>query len=440
MKQTSWPVPALRLAFAAAILSVAGAVLPVGAPVGLGVAYAVLLVAAVIDWSLTVPPRLVGVTRAVPASLSLGEHSSIRWEVSNPSTRALVVAVADELVASLHAERRRFRARVPSGGTALASAAFRPSRRGEFNMSAVAVRVQGPMGLMCRQSTRQLAGSIRVFPPFRSKKEAELRIDRARLLEVGLRSAAARGGGTEFDQLREYGVDDEFRRIDWAATARSARPIVKTYRAERNQVVIALLDNGRTMAGRVDDVPRVEHAMDAAMALTAVATRLGDRIGLIAFDRRVRAVLPASQSQTQFGRVVNAMYRLEPELAESDYRGAFTEMMVRFRRRAMVVLLTELADQSLQETLLRDLPLVVRNHLVVVGSVRDPQVQHWAEAEPSDAGTAYRKAAAISALADRRRLAAMLTAMGATVVDALPGELAPRLSDAYLKVKATGRL
>src|SRR4051794_33019094 len=117
-------------------------------------------------------------------------------------------------------------------------------------------------------------------------------MDRNRILEVGLRSAQGRGGGTEFEQLREYTVDDEFRRMDWAATARASKPIVRTYRAERNQTVITMLDNGRIMAGRVDDVPRVEHAMDAVMMLTAVATRLGDRAGLVAFDSPGRAVGP----------------------------------------------------------------------------------------------------------------------------------------------------
>ena len=139
---------------------------------------------------------------------------------------------------------------------------------------------------------------LRVYPPFRSRDEAELRINRARILEVGLRSAQGRGGGTEFDQLREYSVDDEFRRIDWSATARAGKAIVRTYRAERNQTVISLLDNGRVMAGRVDDVPRVEHAMDAVMMLTAVATRLGDRAGLVVFDRDVRAVVPPATAAT----------------------------------------------------------------------------------------------------------------------------------------------
>ena len=149
---------------------------------------------------------------------------------------------------------------------------------------------------------------LRVYPPFRSRDEAELRINKARILEVGLRSAQGLGGGTEFDQLREYTVDDEFRRIDWAATARAGKAIVRTYRAERNQTVISLLDNGRVMAGRVDDVPRVEHAMDAVMMLTAVATRLGDRAGLVVFDREVRAVVPPAHGRDQLGRVTEAMY------------------------------------------------------------------------------------------------------------------------------------
>ena len=438
-KRRSRPVPTGRLALAAAALSVIGA-LAFGPPAGLLLAYGFLVVLAGGDWVLTIAPSKVGVKRTIPASMSLGDTGTITWDVRNGGPRKARITLSDEFPPSLGAGTRRARLVIGSGTTSDASTTIAPSRRGDFTPSELVVRVAGPLGLVARQAPRHEPQTIRVFPPFRSKKEAELRIERARMLEVGMRSAAARGGGTEFDQLRDYGVDDEFRRIDWAATARAGRPIVKTFRAERNQVVIVLVDNGRTMAGRVDDVPRVEHAMDAVMALTAVATRIGDRIGMIVFDRTVRATLPASQSRVQFERVVNALYRLEPELAESDYRGAFTEMLVRFRKRALVVLLTELADQSLQDTLLRDLPLVARSHLVVIGAVRDPEVQRWSEISPADSGSAYRKAAAISALNERRRLSVTLSALGTTVVDAAPGQLAPRLVDAYLRAKATGRL
>jgi uncharacterized protein (DUF58 family) len=436
----SWPVPTWRLGAAAAVLSVVAALLPPAAPWGLAVVYGALLAAAATDWFLAVAPGRMGVVRILPASLTLGQVGTVRWEVANPGRRAVRVALSDELAPSLQPGSRRVRLRVPPGGAAAATTDVRPRRRGDFCPAELVVRVEGPLGLVARQGSRSDPAVLRVFPPFRSKQEAELRIDRARILEVGLRSAKARGGGTEFEQLRDYVVDDEFRRIDWAATARAGRPIVRTFRAERNQVVLILLDNGRTMAGRVEGVPRLEHAMDAVMMLTAGATRLGDRAGLVAFDRQVRAVVPPTQARAQFGRIVEAMYRLEPELAESDYRGAFIETLVRFRRRALLVILTELADQAVQETLLRDLSLVARSHLVLIGAVRDPDVQRWAESDPTDAGAAYRKAAAVAALADRRRLVATLAAMGATVVDALPGQLAPQLADAYLRVKATGRL
>ncbi|HET9541683.1 MAG TPA: hypothetical protein VFP02_01285, partial [Acidimicrobiales bacterium] len=196
----------------------------------------------------------------------------------------------------------------------------------------------------------------------------------------------------------------------------------------------------RVMAGQVGDVPRVEHAMDAVMMLTAVATRLGDRAGLVAFDHEVRAVVSPGHGPGQLGRVTEAMYRLEPALVESDYRGAFTATLARFRRRALLVVLTELVEQAVGEFLAPALPLICARHLVVIGAVQDPEVLAWANATPTGTEEAYRKASAVAALQERDRTIARLQGLGATVVDAAPGRLAPQLADAYLKVKATGRL
>ncbi len=434
------PVPSGRLALAAAVLSAVVVALPVPAPLGLLIVLGALVLAAAVDGLLAPRPATVGFDRDFPAVLPLNGEGRIAWTVTNPGRRALRVGFSDELAPSLRAGTRRVRLTVPAHGRITAETTIQPSRRGRFEPAEVVVRVAGPLGLVARQRRRQLPGLLRVYPPFTSRKEAELRIDRARILEVGLRSARGRGGGTEFDQLRDYGVDDESRRIDWAATARSGKAIVRTYRAERNQTVIVALDNGRTMAGQVAGVARVEHAMDAVLMLTAVATRLGDRAGLIAFDRRVRAIVAPGHRADQMTRVSEAMYQLEPELAESDYRGAFTETLVRFHRRALLVVLTELADQALGDTLLPALPLILRSHLVVVASVRDPDLLRWASSPADDASAAYRKAAAQVALEQRRALAAQLRGLGATGVVAPPGALAPALADAYLKVKATGRL
>jgi uncharacterized protein (DUF58 family) len=458
-----WPVLTWRLVVAAAVGSLVVLLLPVRPPLGLWVVNGVLLVAAVVDWWLAVPPSEVEVERELPGIVPLGAQARVVWRISHrggrargararagsgpgdprpwdPLGRGIRVRVADELAPSLGAGTRRVRVVVPPRGRVTAATVVRPSRRGRFTPTEIVVRVEGPLGLVARQRRRRLPGVLRVYPPFDSRDEAELRVNKARILEVGLRSAQGRGGGTEFDSLREYGVDDEFRRIDWAATARSGKPIVRTYRAERNQTVLLLLDSGRTMAGRVADVPRLDHAMDAVMMLTSLATRLGDRAGLVAFDREVRAVVGPGHARDQLSRVTEAMYQLQPLLVESDYRGAFAETLARFRRRAMLVVLTELAEQAVSETLLPALPLIARDHLVVVASVSDPEVRGWALATPVEPGAAYRKAAAVAALADRRRTVARLRGLGAVVVDAPPGRLAPDLADAYLRVKATGRL
>jgi len=434
------PVPTRRLAVVAAIAAVLVLLAPVQPGWTILIVELALLGAAAADVILAPAPARILVERELPGVLPLDGEGEVAWHARNPTARRLTVWLADELAPSLRPTSRRARLRLPPNARVTARAGLHPSRRGRFTPTELVLRVEGPFGLAARQRRRQLPGLLRVYPPFKSRQEAELRIDRTRILEVGLRSARGQGGGTEFDSLREYGVDDESRRIDWAATARTTKVIVRTYRAERNQTVLVLLDTGRTMAGQVDDVPRLDHAMDAVMMLTAVATRLGDRAGLVAFDQDVRAIVGPGHARGQLSRVTEAMYTLEPRLVESDYRRTFAQTLSRFRRRALLVLLTELAEAPVAESLLPALPLVARDHLVVVAGIRDPCVDEWAAAVPANAGEAYRKAAAVDALDVRRRTVARLRGLGATVVDAPPGRLAPELADAYLHLKATGRL
>ena len=432
------PVLTARLAVVLAVAAVIPLVLPSAATV-VGVTIAALVFAG-LDWWFAPHPDTVVVERDLPRVVPLGASGTVSWAVRNPTDRPQRVEIADELAPSLRATRRRTRLALPASGRVRSSTEIRPTRRGLFRPSALSVRTYGPLRLAGRQATRALPGELRVFPRFRSREEAELRITRGRILEIGLRSAQGVGGGTEFEQLREYGPDDEFRRIDWPATARSGRAIVRTFRAERNQTVLQLLDAGRVMAGRIDDVPRLEHAMDGVMTLTTVATRLGDRAGLVTFDREVRSIIPPAHARGQLSRVTEAMYALEPELVESDYAGAFSQTLARFRRRALLVIFSELAEQAMAETLLPALPLVLKNHIVIIASVADPEVTRWARAVPGETGTSYRKAAAIAALEERRRLAARLRGLGATVVDETPQRFAAALADAYLEIKSRGRL
>lgn len=447
------PLPAPRLALLVALAAGALALLPDLGTVRLGgvgldgrfvALNLALLVAALLDGLAAPPPGAVAVERQHPRAVTLDQPAAITWEVSSASRRrwgsARRVWLADQLPPSLHAAARRVMVRLPARGSARATVEMRPHRRGRFTPDQLVVRTSGPLGLVHKQRARSLPGSLKVLPPFRSAREAELSLRRARILEVGLRSARGRGGGTEFDSLRELTPDDETRRIDWSATARSQRPIVRTYRAERNQTVLFLLDSGRTMAGRVDGLPRMEYAMDGAMLLAELATGLGDRMGLVAFDLDVTVTIEPSARRSQRAQITERLFDLEPALAESNYRNVVTHVLARYRRRSLLVLATELVPEAVDQFLLPVLPLLIRTHVVVVAAVRDPDLVHWTTHTTADTDGAFLRASAIAALSRREELAARLRGQGAVVIDVEPSRFATALGDAYLDAKAVGRL
>lgn len=434
----TWPVPTVWFALVVALSALALLAWPGRSWVALLVIEAIVLVVFVADAVVCTAPRRIQVSRSAPAVTSVGDHGEISWTVGNPSAAVARVTVADALWPSLGATRRRASLRLRPRARAQVRATITPSRRGRFPLDAVTVRVTGPLRMASKQANRSVPGSIRVMPAYPSRDAVTRRV--ARVLD-GSRSVRRAGAGAELDQLRDYTPDDEFRRVDWAASLRLQRPIVKQYRAERNQNLVLLLDNGRVMAGTVGGVPRVEHAMDAALAVTQAASRLDDRVGLVTFDRQVRSIVVPNNGRGQLSRVAEALYLLEPDLDESAYTAAFSAAAARFRRRSLYVVLTDLAEATVEQALLPALPILTRRHVVVVAGVQDPAVAAWARGgHVTSAADAYREAAAIAALSRRGRAVARLRAAGAVVVDAVPGRLGIELVDTYLALKSSGRL
>jgi uncharacterized protein (DUF58 family) len=449
----SWPVPTWRLPAALLGIGLALLLFSTGAATAAIAANAFVALAVVVDLALAPSPRTIGVRRDVDRVMSIDVPGPLRWTVANPARRSVTIELADALPESLRVDGRRARLRIPAGGRRHADRTLVPARRGTIAMGPITLRVHGPLGLLVRQADVAVHDEVRVHPAFPSREDAELALQQAQRQSEGLRTIRLRGQGTDFESLREYTPDDESRRIDWAATARAQKPIVRTYRAERNQQVLVLLDHGRTMAGRMgrtalDDTdeqraavaPRLEHAMDAVMALTRVATGMGDRVGLVAFSDAVGVGVPPRAGSAQLSRIVQALADVELDLVEPDYRAAFAETLVRHRRRALVIVMTDLAAAPVTQSLIPAAPLLSRRHLLMVGSATDPTVRSWTTGVPRDAAAAYRMAAALKAEGERRRSARLLRNLGAEVVDEPPAVLPTALIDAYLDLKSTGRL
>jgi uncharacterized protein (DUF58 family) len=279
---------------------------------------------------------------------------------------------------------------------------------------------------------------VRALPPFGSRRHLPSRLARLRELD-GRTSLHVRGQGTEFDSLREYVVGDDVRSIDWRGTARGQTVVVRTWRPERDRHVLVVLDTSRTSAGRVGDAPRLDAAMDAALLLAALASRAGDRVDLLAADRRVRAAVQRRTGAQLLPALVEAMAPLEPELLEADWSAIVGAIRARTSQRALVVLLTSLEAAPVEESLLPVLGPLTAHHQVLVASVADPAVLAMADGR-SDADAVYSAAAAERTVAERDRVAALLERLGVEVVDAAPDALPPALADRYLALKAAGRL
>lgn len=430
----------------AALLAALGA-LPVGiwepSWTGILAVNAPLALACACDAALAAPVRRLGLTRSGDTSVRLGESADVTLTVTNPSGRPLRAHLRDawppsNWEAGTEVASSRHRPAVPAGERRRVTTRLRPTRRGDRRADRVTIRSYGPLGLFARQGNHKVPWTVRVLPPFTSRKHLPSKLARLRELD-GRTSVLTRGEGTEFDSLREYVPGDDTRSIDWRATARRTTVAVRTWRPERDRHILLVLDTGRTSAGRVGDVPRLDASMDAALLLAALASRAGDRVDLLAYDRRVRALVQGRAAGDVLPSLVNAMAGLEPELLETDARGLAAIALRTAPRRSLIVLLTSLDAAPVEEGLLPVLSGLTQRHTVLVASVADPYIARMAKARGSTEGV-YEAAAAAQAQTERHRTAERLRRRGVTVVDATPDDLAPALADAYLALKAAGRL
>ncbi|MEV5938040.1 DUF58 domain-containing protein [Streptomyces sp. NPDC051994] len=429
-----------------ALLAALGSI-PVGvfAPgwAGMLAVNAPLALAILCDYACAAPVRKLQFTRSGDTSVRLGDAAEVVLTITNPSNRRLRAQLRDAWPPSswpsgAEQTASRHRLTIPAGERRRLSTALRPTRRGDRRADRITIRSYGPLGLAARQGSHQVPWTVRVLPPFASRKHLPSRLARLRELD-GRTSVLTRGDGTEFDSLRAYVPGDDTRSIDWRATARQGIVAVRTWRPERDRHILVVLDTGRTSAGRVGDVPRLDASMDAALLLAALASRAGDRVDLLAYDRRVRAQVQRRAAGELLPALVNAMAPLEPALVETDALGLSAAALKHAPRRSLIVLLTTLDAAPVEEGLLPILPQLTRRHTVLVASVADPHIQQMS-ARRGTVEAVYDAAAAGKTQEQRLRTAEMLRRQGAIVVDAIPNELAPALADAYLELKAGGRL
>ncbi len=378
------------------------------------------------------------VVRQVPGSLALGVPVEVRLRVRNLSGLRLRCEVHDHHPASVECEGLPRRLALAPQEWGELNYQVRPVARGEAQFLAAELRIFSPLGLWQIKRLSGTASRVRVYPNFRALARYTLLATDNRLSQIGVLQVRRRGEGTEFHQLREYRQGDSQRAIDWKATARTARLIAREYEDEKDQRVLLVVDCGRRMAAKDGDLSHFDHTLNSALLLAHVAARQGDAVGMLTMGGVSRYCEPR-KSLAAVHALMNRAYDIEPTLAVPDYQQAATNVMRHLRRRALVILLTNLRDED-DDGLMPALGLLRTRHLVVLASLREAIIARALTARVDSFDRAVTHAAAADYLAARERVFRRIGAAGVIALDVEPERLPIALVNRYLELKRGGRL
>lgn len=402
-----------------------------------------------------VKPNAVKVTRYPLQRLSIGRDNPVVLSVQSWKQVAKI-SLRDYYPLEFEVSTATLEASLEANSSQELTYMIHPDSRGEFQWGDIQVRQLGPWGLAWHDRKIPASQTVAVYPDLIGLRSLSIRLT---LQNTGtMRQSRRLGMGTEFAELREYGIGDDTRLIDWKATARRSRPLVRVLEPEREQTLIILLDRGRLMTAQVQGLKRFDWGLNATLSLALAGLNRGDKVGIGVFDREVTTWIPPERGQHQLSKLIERLTPIQPTLLEPDYVGAVTKLVNQQTRRALVVLITDLVDVTASAELLAALARLTPRYLPFCVTLGDPQVDRLAHTpttlHPSksplfkgglggdrDAVTAtYARAVALDLLAQRQVAFAQLKQKGVLVLDAPANQISEQLVDRYLQLKARNLL
>ncbi len=455
------PTPRLLLF---AVAGVALVVLTGSHDAGLTIALlwlAAIVVLALVDAFLAPRSGQVHWTRDHENKLSLGVWNAVTLDLHSSLQRPVALRVRDAVPGQM-AARGESRHGECTGSWRFSYRVF-PIHRGDYRFGPVTARYLGPLGLAWKQRSVDLDDNVKVYPNLQAIRNYEMLLRRGHLAEIGLHNSRRWGEGTEFERLRSYSPDDQYRRINWKATAKTGSPIVVDYQTERSQNVIIALDTGRLMATRLplaisslnqDEaasevaaetaapvaLTRLDFSVNAALLLSFVSQEYGDRVGLLAFSDRVTRYVAPRSGRRQFLLLTESLYNLEAEATATDFLTASAYLGRRNPRRSLIVLFTDLAESYSAAQLVSTMAQLRRRHLPLVVTMQDPEIQRLATQAPRDTRSVYERSVARQLLDERAKVLVSLRAAGVLTLDVRADALTPSVINRYLEVKARSAL
>ncbi len=426
--------PLVRLLLAAAICALAA--VPIRILLAPTLGFLVVIVAlALTDWRISRGDPHPQVERVLPDRMVRGRGADMLYRVSRVR-RPAVVTVLDEMPEELGGDLLIDRIRIGPDQRREVSREIMPLRRGVFEMGPIYAAWQSRLGLFQFRAARPARGSAVIFPPASATQARAGLTHRSLREELGVRPRPARGEGTEFESMREYVPGDDPRHVDWHASARRGRLVVRQHQTERRHTVMIAVDTGRLMAARVESASKLDHALDCAIALARACGEYGDRVGFVAFDRELRAMLRPRSGPGGVGALIDASTRLAHFPLEPDYR-VMVETLARYqKKRALVVVLTDFVEGSASRELESYLAVLARRHLVLLVALRDRLLAQLDVRAPEiTRERLYRRLALQDLAVEREAALARIARFGAQTLDLDPARVTAPVLNRYLAIR-----
>ena len=394
-----------------------------------------VLLAFALDWMNTPPPLLISARRYCEEKLSLGARNVVELRLRNRSGVSLALEVKDEPPYLFDVSEDVIPIALPADSEVTVSYTATPKRRGNYVFGDINIRYLSRLKLFKRQARIAQSMQVKVYPNLLELRKYVILARRGRFSEAGLKHSKLYGEGTEFESLRDYLPDDDYRRINWKATARLGHPVSEEYESERSQNITIMLDCGRMMTAVIRDMSKLDYAINSALMLGYVGCIKGDKVGLMAFSDNVEAYIPPRGGKRQLYRMVEALYDISPKMRQPDYEKAFTLIESKLRKRSLIVVFTDLIDVEISKTLTSYLPLLRPHHLVLCITLKDSELMRIADKVPDTVEDVYQKAVAGQVLLEQQNTLSRLQQNGVLVLDAIPENLSVATVNRYLELK-----
>ena len=404
----------------------------------LAIAYALIVLTAIlIDALLGAPMRDIAIAPQIPPSAAIGESFALAFDfAARQAARNVRLDLLVDWRGALEAGRGQTVTLAP-GLAARATMALRPLRRGQIHVDALWVSWRGPLGLARFVRRVALGAVIDILPNVRGVHNAALQFF-ANDAIYGVKAQRQRGEGSEFEALREYTPGADPRQIDWKRSARHRKLLVKQFDTERNHPIVLAYDSGHLMIEPLDDLPRLDHAVNAGLLLSWIGLRAGDLVGVFSFDARVRLYRPPIRGLANFGQIQRAAAGNAYQTEETNFTLALADLETRLKRRSLVILFTEFVDTIAAELLLEGLGRLASRHVVVLVTLRDPALRALTDRRPDAFSVVAEAVISGNFQRERQTVLERMERMGLHCLDVSAGELSIALINRYLAIKQRG--